>query len=63
MIPRFARSVASTLILGWMPALARAQEAGGGSPDSGDATYAYIGWGLLAAGILFIICKSARRSA
>ncbi|MFO0959037.1 MAG: hypothetical protein U0800_16685 [Isosphaeraceae bacterium] len=64
MIRRFARTGAAALILSLLPAIARAQEAGGGgSPDSGDATYSYIGWGLLSAGIMFLLCKSARRSA
>lgn len=62
MIRRLAQT-AALMLLGLTPTLARAQEAApGGASEPGDPTYSYIGAGLLAAGIIFLICKSARRS-
>lgn len=49
------------------PAVSRAQEpmpveGEGGGESSGDPLYGYLGTVALAGGVLFILCKSARRN-
>jgi hypothetical protein len=64
---RLARSLAPlALVLGLAlaPAPARAQEeapAEAEGESKGDPLYGYVGTAFLAAGVMFVLCKSSRR--
>ena len=62
---RCLSSLVVMLGLALLPGPARAQEPapveGGEAAGTGEPLYGYVGTAFLAAGIMFVLCKSARR--
>ena len=63
---RFLWLLCLLLGLAAAPAAAPAQESvpleGEGGESSGDPLYGYVGTAFLGAGVIFVLCKSARRN-